>query len=97
MCASSCFVYPEMQEGSDFWHAATSLALLTDALYEKWVLEPERLREAESMREAGLGAALVEAGVDSQLNTARYQPCYHREGGGRYAWNWRSCPISDEK
>lgn len=42
------------QEGSDFWHAASSLSLLTESLYEVWVLEPERRRDAESMREAGL-------------------------------------------
>lgn len=44
-----------MQENTDFWHAADSLALLTESLYESWVLQPERRRDAESMKEAGLG------------------------------------------
>ncbi|CAN0114952.1 unnamed protein product, partial [Ectocarpus sp. 8 AP-2014] len=43
------------QENTDFWHAADSLALLTESLYESWVLQPERRRDAESMKEAGLG------------------------------------------
>ncbi|CAN0162429.1 unnamed protein product, partial [Laminaria digitata] len=43
------------QETTDFWHAADSLSLLTESLYEAWVLQPERRRDAESMKEAGLG------------------------------------------
>ncbi|CAB1111529.1 unnamed protein product [Ectocarpus sp. CCAP 1310/34] len=42
-------------ENTDYWHAADSLALLTESLYESWVLQPERRRDAESMKEAGLG------------------------------------------
>lgn len=43
------------QENTDLWHAADSLEMLTESLYEAWVLQPERRRDAESMREAGLG------------------------------------------
>lgn len=45
-----------VQENTDFWHAADSLSILSESLYEAWVLQPERRRDAESMREAGLGA-----------------------------------------
>lgn len=49
------------QENTDFWHAAESLSLLTESLYEAWVLQPERRRDAESMKEAGLGVAAAPA------------------------------------
>ncbi|CAM9192953.1 unnamed protein product, partial [Scytosiphon promiscuus] len=49
------------QENTDFWHAADSLSLLTESLYESWVLQPERRRDAESMKEAGLGAEATPA------------------------------------
>lgn len=74
----------DSQEGSDFWHAATSLALLTDALYEKWVLKPERLREAESMREAGLGAAGAGAGAVNGDAKVKRTPAEGWEEAGRY-------------
>lgn len=57
-----------MQENTDFWHAADSLALLTESLYESWVLQPERRRDAESMREAGLG--VVDAPTPAASATA---------------------------
>lgn len=49
------------QENTDFWHAADSLSLLTESLYESWVLQPERRRDAESMKEAGLGVVAAPA------------------------------------
>lgn len=58
------------QEGSDFWHAASSLSLLTESLYEVWVLEPERRRDAESMREAGLDSAAAAATTATTTTTA---------------------------
>lgn len=60
---------PVPQEITDFWHAADSLALLTESLYEAWVLQPERRRDAESMREAGLGGVGSSA-ASSQVATA---------------------------
>lgn len=53
------------QENTDLWHAADSLSLLTESLYECWVLQPERKRDAESMKEAGLGAASAAAAAAS--------------------------------
>lgn len=34
---------------------------MTESLYEAWVLQPERRRDAESMKEAGLGIAAAPA------------------------------------
>lgn len=62
------------QEGSDFWHAATSLSLLTESLYQVWLLEPERRRDAESMRQEGLESSARSAAA-GQDNTIRIQVC----------------------
>ena len=70
------------QENTDLWHAADSLSLLTESLYEAWVLQPERRRDAESMKEAGLGVASASAAVATATSAAPTAAALQVDGAG---------------